>query len=263
VHLSTSTLSLPLIMDLFLPKEWAFNPDRRAEAGVPEDIEFRTKSQIAVDQIDRLLDAGCARKTVVADADFGTNQKFRKDLQMRGLEYMGGTRKIVTVMQPKKLRHLDREAMTLLEVAKALPAKAFRRITWREGTKGELSSRFAALRVVPAQGRHAGKELEQEQWLLIEWPEGEKEPTHYWFSNLSERTSLRRLVRLAMLRWRVERDYQDLKQELGLKDYQGRMWRGFHHHLVLCMAAMYYLALHRRVFPPEDRAVAWPRQARP
>nr|WP_168210609.1 IS701 family transposase [Persicimonas caeni] len=231
VHLSTSTLSLPLIMDLFLPEEWAFDPDRRAEVGVPEDIEFRSKPQMAVDQIDRLLDAGCAQKVVVADADFGANQEFRKSLQMRGLEYMGGTRKNVTVMRPNKLRHHDQEAMSLFEVAKALPDKAFCTITWREGTKGELSSRFAALRVVPAQGRHFGKELEEEQWLLIEWPEGEKEPRHYWFSNLSQRTSIRRLVRLAMLRWRIERDYQDLKQELGLKDYQGRMWRGFHHHL--------------------------------
>lgn len=262
-HLSTSTHSLPLLADLFLPEVWAYDPERRAEAGVPEEIEFRTKSQMAIDQVDRLIEAGFDPKTLVFDAAFGVKQKLRQQLQARKLTYQAAQRKDITVMRPQKLRHVDQETMTLGEVAKALHHKAWQTVTWREGSKRELSSRFAALRVVPAQGHSWKNELEEEQWLLIEWPEGKDEPSDYWFSNHGPRTSLRRLVKLAHVRWRIERDYQDMKQELGLGDYQGRSWRGFHHHLVMCMAAMVYLALHRRVFPPEAGAVDWTHPPRP
>lgn len=263
VHLSTTRLSLPLETELYLPEVWCDDLERRREAGVPDEVIYRTKAEIALDQIDRLLDAGCPKKTVVADADFGTAQYFRQGCAERGLTYMAGIRKHITVLRPRQLKDLPDAVMSVAEVARALPKAAWETITWREGSKGELSSQFASLRVTPAQGHHHGKVLEDEQWLLIEWPDDKDEPTNYWFSNFDRRCSKRRLVRKAHLRWRVERDYQDLKQEIGLGDYQGRTWTGFHHHLTLCMAAMVYLALQRRVFSPVERPVFGPDQARP
>src|SRR4051795_4673772 len=126
-------------------------------------------------------------------------------------------------------------------VALALPETAWTEIAWREGTNGELASRFARTRVRAA---HADTRLSaprEEEWLLIEWPEGEPEPTQYWLSTLPEEIGFEQMVDLAQLRWRIERDYQDLKQEVGLGHYEGRGWRGFHHHATLCIAAYGFL----------------------
>jgi len=135
-------------------------------------------------------------------------------------------------------------------VALGLPETAWTEIAWREGTNGELASRFARTRVRAA---HADTRLSaprEEEWLLIEWPEGEPEPTQYWLSTLPEETGFADLVDLAQLRWRIERDYQDLKQEVGLGHYEGRGWRGFHHHATLCIAAYGFLIAERARFSP-------------
>jgi SRSO17 transposase len=131
-----------------------------------------------------------------------------------------------------------------------LPAAAWQTVTWREGSRGALASRFAALRVRPGHRDFQRQEPWPELWLLVEWPEGEDAPTKHWFSNLDATTSLARLVGLAKLRWRIERDYQELKQELGLAHFEGRGWRGFHHHASLCIAAYGFLALERARFSP-------------
>jgi SRSO17 transposase len=136
------------------------------------------------------------------------------------------------------------------DLALGLPGKAWRRVTWREGTNTKLASRFAAVRIRPAQGDTSRCEPRAEEWCLIEWPKGEAEPTQYWFSTLPADMPLADLVRQAKRRWRIERDYQDLKQELGLGDYEGRGWRGFHHHATLCIAAYGFLILERAAFPP-------------
>lgn len=249
VHRSTTTNSLPMAMDLYLPSSWAEDDQRRQEAKVPDDIEFRTQYQIALDQIDALREVGRPSQVVVADSGFGQYSVFRNELIERGLKY------VVAVHRKEKLRVVDPiddqflEPMQVKELVEHLPRRAFRTVRWRQGTKGMLSSEFLALRVEPVSQPGAI------QWLLVEWPEEADEPTDWWLSNLDKRTSLNRLVRLAHLRWRVERDYQDMKQQLGLGDYQGRTWPGFHHHLTLCMAAFYYLAIHRRISPPERRAV--------
>ena len=135
-------------------------------------------------------------------------------------------------------------------LARSLPAAAWQTVTWREGSKGELASRFAALWVRPGHRDYERREPWPELWLLIEWPEGEDEPTKYWFSNLDATTALQHLVGLAKLRWRIERDYQELKQELGLGHFEGRGWRGFHHHASLCIAAYGFLVLERARFSP-------------
>src|SRR4051795_11233945 len=158
--------------------------------------------------------------------------------------------------RPSRLRRdAENQPVTLRALASSLPARTWRHVTWREGSQGALSSRFAAVRVRPAHRDTQRSEPWPEEWLLIEWPEGESEPTKYWFSNLPRRTSLKRLVRVAKARWWIERDYQELKQELGLGDFEGRNWRGFHHHASLCIAAYGFLIAERCLFPPQRQFI--------
>jgi hypothetical protein len=152
---------------------------------------------------------------------------------------------------PKLLRRDARhQPVTVKALAMALPATRYRAVAWREGTAGTLRSRFAAVRVRPAHRDIWRAAPRMEEWLLIEWPVGESAPTKYFLSTLPAATPLKALVDLAKLRWRIERDYQDLKQELGLGHYEGRGWRGFHHHAALSIAAYGFLVSERSPIPP-------------
>jgi SRSO17 transposase len=141
----------------------------------------------------------------------------------------------------------------LAALAKSLPRRAWRVVAWREGGQADLTSRFAALRVRPAHRDTLRSEPWPEEWLLVEWPEGAEEPSKYWLSNLPPRTALKDLVHSAKARRLIERDYQELKQEIGLGHYEGRGWRGFHHHASLCIAAYGFLVAERCRFPPQQR----------
>ena len=256
VSLSLATVrgSLPLDYRLYLPREWTEDRARCEKAGVPEEIEFRSKGEIAREQIEAALAADIARGIVLGDAGYGNEAAFRDWLSGQALLYMLGVRNNTAVWWgehqpaptgPRRRKHVKRDAchkpLSVLDVARALPPQSWRTVSWREGTKGQLSSRFARVRV-----RAANDDLaRQEEWLLIEWPHGEAEPRHYWLSTLSERTSFRKLVFNAMGRWMIERDYEELKSELGLSHYEGRNWRGFHHHATLCIAAYGFLMLER------------------
>ena len=144
----------------------------------------------------------------------------------------------------------DIEPISVKALALALPANAWRTIEWREGSAERLSSRFARVRVRVAHRDYNLTESRPEEWLLIEWPEEANEPTKYWLSTLPEDIAFHRLVDLAKLRWRIERDYQELKQEVGLGHFEGRGWRGFHHHATLCIAAYGFLISERETIPP-------------
>ena len=258
--------SPPLAHRLYLPAEWADDPARRARAGVPEDVAFRTKPEIALDRIRAALAAGVSPAPVLADAAYGVDTAFRDGITGLGLTYSVGVQPLTPLWPPgtgplppkpwsgrgRKPTRVRRDAahppVTARNLAPGLPRKAWRRTTWREGTNDTLASRFAAVRVRPA---HQGDTAPRpEEWLLIEWPAGEPEPAKYWFSTLPARISRRALVHTTKRRWRIERDYQDLKQELGLGQYEGRGWRGFHHHATLCIAAYGFLILERAAFPP-------------
>jgi SRSO17 transposase len=147
-------------------------------------------------------------------------------------------------------RDPERKPVAAKQLAQTLPESAWRTVTWREGTKGSLTSRFAAVRVRPAHRDYWRSAPRPEEWLLIEWPKGESEPTKYWLSNLPQDMALANLVDMAKLRWRIERDYQELKQEIGLGHYEGRGWRGFHHHATLAIAAYGFLVSERSLIPP-------------
>jgi SRSO17 transposase len=265
--------SLPIAYQLFLPEAWADDPARRAKAGVPEAINFETKTAIALGQLRQALAAGVPVGILLGDAAYGDETDFRVGVTDLGLRYVLGVRPGTSVWAPgteplppapwsgrgrrptKLRRDAEHQPVTLKALASSLPAQDWRKVTWREGTQGKLSSRFAAVRVRPAHRDTQRSEPWPEEWLLIEWPEGDAEPAKYWFSNLPRRSSLKRLVRVAKARWWIERDYQELKQELGLGHYEGRNWRGFHHHASLCIAAYGFLIAERCLFPPQQRFI--------
>lgn len=272
LSVSTQQASLPIAWCLYLPEVWAQDRKRRKQTGVPERVRFQTKPAIALEQIRAAVDRGIPTAPVLADAGYGTDTQFREGLTELGLCYVLGIMSSVTVWKPgqaplpkRKWKGMGRPT-TLLQrdsrhsphsvkdLALSLPARAWKPVSWREGTKTQLRSRFAAVRVRPAHRDYWRSKPHAEEWLLMEWPSEEAEPTRYWFSTLPATTQFRDLVRLAKHRWIIERDYQELKQELGLGHYEGRGWRGFHHHATLCIAAYGFLVAERSRFSPSARA---------
>jgi SRSO17 transposase len=263
--------SLPIGYRLYLPEAWVGDPARRAKAGVPEEVAFRTKPAIALEQIRQALADGVPAGVVLADAGYGIDTEFRTGLTALDLLYVVGVQASISLWPPgtgplppqawsgrgrppsRVRRSPEHHPVAAAELAESLPAAAWRTVTWRAGSRAALASRFAAVRVRPAHRDDQLPAPRPEEWLLIEWPAGEKEPTKYWLSTLPAETGLKELVAIAKARWRIERDFQELKQEIGLGHYEGRGWRGFHHHASLCIAAYGFLVAERCRFPPERR----------
>ncbi len=270
VSLASAAASLPVAWRLYLPKVWAEDAVRQRKAMVPESIAFATKPAIALAQIAALAaDPTVPEGVVLADAGYGADSAWRAGLAELGLSYHVGVlpntglwapgtgpvvppRKAGRGRPAKRLKHAEGQApQSAKALAQGLPAAAWQQVAWREGTTAEpLRGRFAGLRVRPSHGDKRRSEPWPEVWLWIEWPEGEREPSKYWLANLPADTSLERLVYLAKLRWLIERDYQELKQELGLGHYEGRGWPGFHHHAALAIAAYGFLLSERLAIPP-------------
>jgi SRSO17 transposase len=252
--------SLPVAYRLYLPREWTKDRKRRRKAAVPATVHFLTKQQIALAHIKAAVAAGIPRGVVLIDADYGRDGNLRQELRSLALTYVAAIQSSPLVWRPgggpkpdRKLpitRREDPDLMSIKELALALGESACKTIRWREGSADWLESRFARVRVRLAR--------EDEQWLLIEWPRDEKAPTKYWLSNLPEDIAFNKLVDIAKLRWRIERDYQELKQEVGLGHYEGRGWRGFHHHATLCIAAYGFLISERETIPPSGPRPAPP-----
>ena len=271
LSIATWSSSLPIAYRLYLPEIWASDRKRREAAGVPDEIEFQTKPQIALDQIRHAVDQEVPGGVVVADAAYGTDGRFRSGVTELGLKYVVGVQSSFSVWEPGKeplpplprkatgrpsrllRRDQDHKPVSVKQMALSLPAGVWKSVTWRQGTDRKLRSRFAAFRVRPAHRDYWQAEPHPEEWLLIEWPKGEAEPTKYWISTLPAETKMKDLVKTAKQRWIIERDYQELKQELGLGHYEGRGWRGFHHHATLCIAAYGFLVAERTRFSPSAR----------
>ena len=275
LSLATAEGSLPLSYRLYLPEEWTGDKARCKDAGVPKGIPFATKGEMARAQIEAALAAGIARGPVLMDAGYGDEAALRDWLSARELPYAVGIRPATAVWcdehQPaaapvkpvlssstsvrqalskrpgrgrprtRLIRDETHTPISVKALAESLPRSCYRTLTWREGTNTQLRSRFARVRVRAA---HANRPR-QEEWLLIEWPKGQAEPTRYFLSTLPTETSFKALVATVKMRWRIERDYLELKQEVGLGHYEGRNWRGFHHHASLCIAAYGFLMLER------------------
>jgi SRSO17 transposase len=261
LSLANHAASLPVAYRLYLPKDWAEDGARRDKAGVPLETAFKTKPEIALEQIRWACAAGLPRGVVLTDVAYGNDSRLRASMTALGLSYVAGIQPNTLMWRSgigprrrgKPLNNTGRRdepgLISAKEVMQALPKRAWRTIRWREGSADWLSSRFARVRVAVGHNRLIPETLSQE-WLLIEWPEGEPEPTKYWLSTLPANISFHKLVDLAKLRWRIERDYQELKQEVGLGHYEGRGWRGFHHHATLCIAAYGFLIAERAMIPP-------------
>ena len=221
VSVATEQASLPVAYRLYLPEIWAQDPARRTKTGVPEEVRFQTKPEIALEQIRWLVEEDVPRAPVLADAAYGNDTGFREGLEGLGLCYAVGIQSSTSVWPPgvaplpprvrsrtgrppKRLRRDERhQPLSVKELALCLSPSDLRRVSWREGTRGTMHARFAALRVRAAHRDDQRSQRRPEQWLLIEWPKTEKEPTKYWLSNLPASISLRKLVATAKLRWRI------------------------------------------------------------
>jgi SRSO17 transposase len=224
VSLATEEASIPAAYRLYLPETWANDAARRLQAGVPEEIRFQTKPEIALGQIRSLVNEEVPRAVVLADAGYGNDNDFREGLVSMGLSYAVGIQSSTTLWppgiiplpplpkgkmgRPPRLLRRDEQhqPLTAKDLALCLSTTDLRKVSWREGTRGKMCSRFAAVRVRVAHRDYWRKKPHPEQWLLIEWPTTEKEPTKYWLSNLDAAILLRKLVAIAKLRWRIERD---------------------------------------------------------
>jgi SRSO17 transposase len=268
LSLANHHASLPVAYRLYLPEAWAADNKRRCKTGVPKEISFKTKPEIALGQIEAALKAGLPRGVVLMDAGYGCNTDLRTSISALALPYVAGIMPHTSVwafetgpLPPKKWpgrgrppkclrRNGKHRPISVKELALSLPKRVWRTIKWREGVAEPLSSRFARVRVRAAHRDYTLTDSRPDEWLLIEWPGGEDEPAKYWLSTLPEDIPFRKLVDLTKLRWRIERDYQELKQEVGLGHFEGRGWRGFHHHATLCIAAYGFLVSETATIPP-------------
>jgi len=265
LDLGTEESSTPLDWALYLPEQWIDDPVRRKKAGVPKEITFKTKPELALDLIDEVRKWGLQDRLVLADSLYGDGYEFRQGLRSRELNYIVQVSGDLTAWTedphpseppmkrggkvPRKRLYAKElpPARSLCQIAKDLPSRSWKTITWREGTKGPLSSRFARVIIWMANGLVQGKTMEvPSEELLIEWPERSKEPLKFWLSSLPpHRASWRGLVRKAKGRFRIEQDYEEMKGELGLDHFEGRSWQGWHHHVTLVTLAYAFLMLER------------------
>ena len=263
LSLASARGSVPIDYRLYLPQSWAFDRKRRRTAGVPEEVVFQTKPEIALAQIRAARERDLCPGVVVADAAYGSDTAWREALTELNLHYAVGVLSSVTVWPPgvtplpparyrgrgrvptRLRRGRGHQPLSVKALALQLKDSAWRTVTWREGTNKTLTSRFACLRVRAAHRDQQRTTMRAEEWLLIEWPRAEAEPIKYWLSSLPANTPIERLVDTAKMRWRIEHDYHELKQEFGLSHYEGRGWCGFHHHATLCIAAYAFLMAQR------------------
>jgi SRSO17 transposase len=277
VNACSDEASCPLDWRLFIPTEWdektKFNKQRRAKAKLPGDVHHLEKWRLALEMIDELRSWGIEPPVILGDGAYGDITEFRSGLEERKLGYVldvkGGTSGYSESVQrerpdwkgngrPPKARYRQAPS-SFKQLALAAGSNAAVAVTWREGTRGKMSSRFLALRVRPANEglRHAAHKADEDlpvRWLVCEWPSKAAEPTKYWLSNLPADTQLKDLVRLGKLRWRIEHDYRELKDALGLDHFEGRTYRGWNHHVTLVSIAHAFLTLERRRRPPTRAA---------
>ena len=261
LSIANHSASLPVAHRLYLPKEWTKDRARRKKAGIPKEIKFKTKPEIALEQIRSACEAGLPRGVALMDASYGNDSRLRAGMTELGVLYAASVLSNTLMWRPgtgprrkgKPLNNTGRrdepDLVSAREVMLGLPKSAWKAVSWREGSAKWLSSRFARVRVRVGHNKLRLENL-QSEWLLMEWPEGEPEPTKYWLSTLPATIGFRKLVDMTKMRWRIERDYQELKQEVGLGHYEGRGWRGFHHHVTLCIAAYGFLVAEQATIPP-------------
>lgn len=265
VSLSITTVTDHVVVDfeLYLPKSWTDSPARRLEAKIPAHVEFKTKLELALAMINRAVAAGYPPGVVLADSAYGNDSKFRRALRIQGLDYAVGLHSNTTVWRLDRLGRRLGDPVAVEDLAVGLGRKNFRKTTWRAGTKGKLSSRFAVQRVVLAQDDGLDPAQRESVWLVMEWPDGEEGPTDYTVCTLPETTTRKQLVRQIKDRWRTERVYEDAKGELGLDHFEGRTYRGWHHHVSVVLACFAFIVAERvSAIPPSAQEGHTPEASR-
>jgi len=249
--LATPTQHLPVDFDLYLPECWIEDRERRSRARIPEDAEFRTKPEIAIDMMRRAVDNELPRGMVLADAAYGTSSSFRREVRALGLPYTVGVNSETKVWPKRKVRL--GKAKSVKDLAMQLGVGAFEKVEWQEGTKQTLWSFFARTRVVPCHDDGTPVHDREEVWLLSEWPENEPEPTKFTLSTMPANTSMKKLVWTVKQRYHTERMYEDMKGEVGLDHFEGRSYPGWNHHVSVALCAYAFtVAELARSFPPSE-----------
>jgi SRSO17 transposase len=247
---------LPIDFELYLPASWANDPVRRLEAKIPEQVVFQTKIEQAVGMLRRAVADDVPRGVLLADAWYGDEPSFRQGADELGLDYAVGVNSDNRVWLVDSRGRRQGSPITVAKLAERLGPKAFRRFTWREGTDKKLSARFAFATVVPAYRGDDDLALRPKVRLVIEQADDE-DTLKFAFVKLSEKTSKKKLIRILKDRWRIERTYEDLKGELGLDHFEGRRYRGWHHHVTVALACYAFTVAERaRLFPPALRGKA-------
>lgn len=255
LSIATPTEHVPVDFELYLPKDWTEDPARRKEARIPDSIVFKTKPELALDMIRRAVEDHVPFGVLLADSAYGDSSKFREEVRWLGLDYAVGVHAPTKVWRVDGLDRRRGKPISVLDLGIDIRDRGgFRRVTWRQGTKTRLSSFFAMRRVVPWHQDRSDAAEREAVWLLIEWPEGEKTPTKFTFATLSLATTKKQLVRIVKERYRTERVYQDFKGELGLDHFEGRRFRGWHHHVSVALCCYAFVVAERvRAFSPQSR----------
>lgn len=258
LSVATPTDHAPIDFELYLPEIWANDPKRRKEARIPDEVQFKTKPELALDMIRRAVADGIPLGVILADSAYGTSSAFRDGIRSLGLHYAVGVNPQTTVDLLDSIGRPRGKPVSVRELALQIHERGgFRRCTWRKGTKKELAASFALRRVVTANDGASPPDERESLWLLIEWREGESEPANYFLSSLPEPTTKRNLIRTVMQRWRTERVYEDLKGELGLDHFEGRRFPGWHHHISVALCCYAFIVAERsRHFPPSARGTS-------
>lgn len=256
VSLTIATMHehVPIDFALYMPKSWTDDVSRREKARVPEDLVFKTKPDLALDLVTRAVEDKIPGDIVLVDAAYGGSSDFRNTVRMFGLDLGVAVSAATKVWLLDKIDRRHGPPLTAQQLGVDLGPRAFRRLTWRDGPGGRLSSRFAFRRVKVANddGTDAGDR--EPMWLVMEWPEGEAKPAKFILTTLPRRMTKKQIVRIIKERWRTERAYEELKGELGLDHFEGRSFPGWHHHISVVLCCYSFLVSERvRRFPPSAR----------
>jgi len=253
LSLATRSAHVPIDFELYLPRCWVDDPDRRAEAHIPDQVGFSTKAELAMQMIRRALADEIPVGIVLADSPYGDSSAFRRELRERGLDYAAGVHAPTSVWRVDDAGEWHGQPMAVADVGRATKAQ-LRRVSWLDGRKGQVASRFASCRVRPV-NRLADGADDEEVWLLMEAPPGEPIPCRFWLVSWPKRATLEQLVHLVKDRYRSERVYEDLKGELGLDHFEGRTYRGWHHHVTVALVCFAFIVAERvRRFSQQRRA---------
>lgn len=246
---ATSSEQIPLDFELYLPEKWANDAKLRKETRIPEEVEFETKIELAIDMVERAVDAGIPGQIILADSAYGSSAEFRNAIRVMGFDFGVGVNANTKVVRLDNEGRPWGEAISVKELGEAMGK--FRRVTWRRGTKSKLSSRFRFVRVKTTHEDGVALADREPLWLVIEWPAGEPAPSKYVLTTLPQRMSNKEIVRLFKERWRIERMFEDLKGELGLDHFEGRSYPGWHHHISVVLCCYAFVSAERvRDFPP-------------